>query len=173
MAQRSGPGDQIYSLVGEGLVLIAPKGTPPEDIEAEATDYHVISWEGNEDAEDRPVTNTSDYNATTKLMNPRSLKTGTRITGVLHFHHNANPALDVLKNLPVGFYYVIRLYITEGQLSGTGDPAINRCYFDLTEANVGPRNMGGGDVNDPRPVDVSFMSNGIYTYVSEAVPVGP
>lgn len=173
MAQRSGPGDQIYSLVGEGTVLIAPKGTAHADIEDEATDYHAVSWEGNEEAEDRPVTNTSDYNPATKLMNTRSIKTGTRISGVLHFHHNATPALDVIKNLPVGMYYVIRLHITQGQTAGTGDPAINRCYFDLTEANLGPRNMGGGDVHDQRPVDISFMSNGIYTYYSEAVPTPP
>lgn len=174
MSLRSGPGDQIYSLVGEGRVLVAPKGTAHADIEDDAVDYHALSWEGNVNVDDTVVTNTSDYNPATKMMNPRSLKVSARVEGVLHFHHNADPAFDVIQNLKPGLYYVIRLEINRGQLAvGLTDPAINHCYIELTEANLGPFNLGGGGVNDVRPVDINFMSNGIWVYYSEALPVGP
>lgn len=173
MAQRSGPDDQTYSLVGEGVIMITPKGGDPD---IDAVDYHWISWEANREIDKLVVTNTSDYNATTKLMNDRSIITGDRLTGTLHGHHNADPIRDVLLTLPPGTYPHIRCFVTQGQLAVTGPPlvaAIRRCYFELTEANLGPYNLGGGEVKGVRPVDIGFESNGVFQYVSEAVPVGP
>jgi hypothetical protein len=175
MAQTSGIGPQVYAIGGEGVVLWLPTGSAfPADID-DAVDYNALQWDGTVNFTDEDVTNTSDYNATTRLMNPRSLRTSARVQGNANYDFNADPLKDVLKAYLTQaiIYPALVLYVTRGNLSGTGITATNECYLNLPEVNLGNIAIQGAGHSNVRKVQIPFMSNGIWQYVSQAIPVGP
>jgi hypothetical protein len=148
-------------------VWLAPKGTSLEDIEDDGTNFHFVSWSGRLAVTGVSVMNTSDYNSTTRLMNPRDINVEERLTGTLQGHHNSDADRDILLLYPVSSYPAARLYITQGNVAVVGPPAIDanrRCYFDLTEAQLMTRDFQGGEPNTVRALSTEFQSNGIFTY---------
>lgn len=175
MPQRSGVGPQIYEIGGAGVVLWMPSGSTFPADEADAVDYNTVSWDASVTETDQDVTNTSDFNEDTNLMNQRSLTTARRIRGTANYHFNADPTKDLLLNYLTAaiVYPALVLFITRGNLAGTGIPATNRCYLLLPEVKLGEIAIQGADPTAVRGVSIPFMSNGLWSYVSEAVPVGP
>jgi hypothetical protein len=175
MAQSSGPGPQVYAIGGEGIVLWLPAGSAfPADVD-EAVDYNAVQWDATVNRAGPDVTNTSDYNPTTRLMNLRDLIVSARISGTVNYHFNADPTKDILSAYMTAaiIYPALVLYITRGNLAGTGITATNRCYLNMPEARIGDIAIQGAGHSDVRAVNIPFMSNGIWSYVTEAVPVGP
>jgi uncharacterized membrane protein YdfJ with MMPL/SSD domain len=174
MAQRSGAGPQIYEIGGNGVVLWMPAGSVFPAAEADAKDYNALSWDASVTETDQDATNTSDYNTTTHLMNQRSLTTARRIRGTANYHFNADPLKDLLKEYltTATVYPAMVLFVTRGNLAGTGITATNRCYLLLPEVKLGEIAIQGADPTALRGVSIPFMSNGIWSYVSEAIPTG-
>lgn len=169
MPQRSGTPEQVYAIGGEGVVLWMAPGDAIED----AVDYNVLQWSGNLTVSDQPVTNTSDFNAATNLMNDRTLITGRRLEFTANYHFNADPGRDILAAyVNETVYPHVILYVTRGNLAGAGVTATNRCYFDVPEVFIGQIAIEGGEVAGVRAVNISGRTNGVFQYVSEPVPVG-
>jgi hypothetical protein len=174
MAQRSGVGPQQYAIGGEGVVLWLPQGSVFPADEADAIDYNTVSWDGSVTETDQDATNTSDYDPTTRVMNPRSLTVARRIRGTANYSFNADPAKDILKAYLTQaiIYPALVLFVTRGNLAGTGIPTTNRCYLNLPEVKLGEIAIQGADPTALRNVSIPFMSNGLWSYVSEVVPTG-
>lgn len=171
MSQRSGKPTQVYSLVGEGVVWLAPMGTLAADVEDDGTNYHFVSWSGRLQVDGVDVTNTSDYNPVSRLVNPRDINVKERLTGTLAGHHNSDPARDILLLIGPAEYPACRLYITQGNLAVVGPPAIlasRKCYFDASEIQLMTRNFEGGDPATPRALSTEFQSNGTFSYFNVA-----